>query len=70
MIWYLIYSFTKVGKYFEKINSKIGHINLSNVIINANREIKVVCEKSSMDFIDPIEEVKLKLSDKVLLGKI
>lgn len=69
MIWYLIYCFTKVGKYFEKINSKIGAINLSNIVINLNREIKIICEKSSLEFIEPLEEVKLKLSDKVLLGK-
>ncbi len=71
-----MYLFVKVGKYFEKINRKIGNISLNNVLVvwnnfNNNKDVKIIYEKTMCNnCIDVIEQIKMRMeySEENLLG--
>jgi serine/threonine protein kinase len=46
-----------VGKYFEKIDKKIGNLKPCNILVTLNQEIKIIYSKTTINFIDPVDEV-------------
>ncbi len=48
-MWYLLYNIIRAGNKFEKIRKKIGNVNLNNVVINDDGQIKVISTCSLPD---------------------
>lgn len=68
LLWYLLYVFVKIGKYFEKINRKIGNICMNNVLVvcnqkNKSKNVKIIYEKTMYndELIDKIDKIKMKM---------